>query len=636
MKLMILIACVFLQAVSVSTGAMLTERQLQELGMVITDGENQQSYRIIGDNAKRCQQVVVPVDGQPFTSAVQIDNGGPSVHPYDVQLLLPAQQPIKRGDVLLVRFYCRVLKGATETGEIRTEFLFQHIVPPAFPVQYRQLIGPTARWEQFSFRFVAKEDMPVNEGAAVVRLGYEGAVVQFGAMQVLNFGTAVDVKDLPETRPTYIGREPDAAWREDAQDRTEKIRKADVTIKVVDTDGNPVTNAAVRVRLKKHAFGFGNIINDYYFVGASANTPDGERYRTLFLQMFNKGVVSHMTWRWWENRGLYEKQLQGIEWFHANGITDLHGSHLMWAKWMRIPTSTNQSTGEYKGIKWAETTENDNDNNASLGEYQAHVQADGDAVAKEWLRARVRSHVTAKATAMKGVIKSWNVVNEHYDEHVLTDIFGMDEMVEWFKLARAADPKARLMLNDANVIGADRKHEDAYYDLIRFLLDRGAPLDAIGEESHFGYKLPPPTQVLRILDRFAAFGKPIEITEFDVDTPDEQLQADYVRDYLTVAFSHPSVEAITQWGLWQGDHWRANGGLWRKDWSVKPAGRVLQDLLTRQWQTDVSGSTDTEGKFHSRGFLGDYSVQVSRGDGVAVIRQATLAAGSATWVVEVK
>jgi hypothetical protein len=117
--------------------------------------------------------------------------------------------------------------------------------------------------------------------------------------------------------------------------------------------------------------------------------------------------------------------------------------------------------------------------------------------------------------------------------------------------------------------------------------------------------------VVRILDRFAKFGKPIQITEFDVITPDEQGQARYTRDFLTAVFSHPATDAFTMWGFWEGKMWQPPGAMIRKDWTLKPNGQAYMDLVLKEWWTDVSITTGVDGSCATRGFLGDYKVGVT-------------------------
>jgi GH35 family endo-1,4-beta-xylanase len=148
---------------------------------------------------------------------------------------------------------------------------------------------------------------------------------------------------------------------------------------------------------------------------------------------------------------------------------------------------------------------------------------------------------------------------------------------------------------------------------VRALQQEGAPIGGIGMESHFSESLTAPVDLVAIFDRFAALGIPIRITEFDVDVPDEQLQADYFRDFLTVCYSHPQINGILLWGFWESQHWRPDAALYRKDWSIKPNGRVWKDLVLDKWWTRANGVSAADGTYSTRGFLGDYEVTVTAG-----------------------
>jgi endo-1,4-beta-xylanase len=106
---------------------------------------------------------------------------------------------------------------------------------------------------------------------------------------------------------------------------------------------------------------------------------------------------------------------------------------------------------------------------------------------------------------------------------------------------------------------------------------------------------------------------PILITEFDYATADEELQADCLRDFLTVAFSHPAIEGVVLWGFWDRYHWRRDAALWREDWSIKPAGRMWMHLVRDVWWTDVAATTDAQDRVAVNGFLGDYTVTAKAG-----------------------
>jgi hypothetical protein len=122
---------------------------------------------------------------------------------------------------------------------------------------------------------------------------------------------------------------------------------------------------------------------------------------------------------------------------------------------------------------------------------------------------------------------------------------------------------------------------------------------------------------------------PLAITEFDFDTKDEQAQADFLRDLLTVCFSHPRVKWFLMWGFWEGRHWKPNGAMIRKDWSPKPSFAVWRDLVHQQWQTRETRTTDPMGAAVVHGYRGRYRIQASQGNRT-VSAEAILGSGGST------
>ena len=65
---------------------------------------------------------------------------------------------------------------------------------------------------------------------------------------------------------------------------------------------------------------------------------------------------------------------------------------------------------------------------------------------------------------------------------------------------------------------------------------------------------------------------------------------------------------MLQVGFWEGRHWRPNAALWRKDWSIKPAGKMWKKLVFETWWTKEKRNTDKSGLCTISAFLGDYEV----------------------------
>ena len=140
---------------------------------------------------------------------------------------------------------------------------------------------------------------------------------------------------------------------------------------------------------------------------------------------------------------------------------------------------------------------------------------------------------------------------------------------------------------------------------------------------------------MEIFDRFAKLDLTLKITELDIQTMDWDLQADYMRDFYTVVFGHPSFEAIISWGFWEKSHWRPECAWWDSKWNIKPIGLVHQDLVFKQWWTNESGSTDASGTYKVRAFNGDYNITVSK-DGKEVVEKVQLSKDGKTIEVILK
>lgn len=52
---------------------------------------------------------------------------------------------------------------------------------------------------------------------------------------------------------------------------------------------------------------------------------------------------------------------------------------------------------------------------------------------------------------------------------------------------------------------------------------------------------------------------------------------------------------------------------WRKDWSARPCGQMLEDLLGNTWRTRVNLTVGAEGVVGFRGFYGRYIVSHDSG-----------------------
>jgi endo-1,4-beta-xylanase len=541
-------------------------------------------FRLSDAAGESAKMSTAAVTGQPFSKALRIEVAKRPQRPDDVQITAPVDAGMASGDVLLVSFWMRSARPGEATldaGLRGTGGFFRNLAALNMPA-----VAGTA-WKKVQFPFALRRAYNKGEAEVFFTLGMREQTVEIGGIQLVNYGTSRRVTDLPLTRLGYGGSEPGAAWRKAAEARIEKTRKGNLTVVVEDTAGRPVRAAEVSVRMRKHAFHFGTAVSGVALAGKRLSAENLERYKQEIVRLFNFSVMENATkWPQWSVVESRPATLAAVDWLRENGL-EVRGHNLVWPSWR----NTN---------------------------VKAALDAKGDPAA---LAKVIIDHITETTAALRGRVVDWDVINETFTNHDFMDILGRHAMVDWFKAARAADPKVKLFINDFEILSGDnRVHQDDYAATIQYLIDQGAPVDGIGLQCHFPARLTPMDDLVKRLDRFAAFGRDLEITEFDIDTADEATQADYTRDVMTAAFGNPSVTAFVMWGFWEGAHWKPRGAMLRRDWSAKPNAAVYQDLVFKRWWTNADGKTSAQGTFATRGFLGEYEVEVKAGGKSKTVR----------------
>jgi endo-1,4-beta-xylanase len=177
----------------------------------------------------------------------------------------------------------------------------------------------------------------------------------------------------------------------------------------------------------------------------------------------------------------------------------------------------------------------------------------------------METHITTEATHYKGKVYAWDVVNEPFNEDgtLRQDVFyqamGTGYIADALRTAHAADPNAKLYLNDYNIEGTNAK-SNGMYSLAQSLLSQGVPLQGIGLESHFIVGQVP-SSMLSNMQRFANLGLDVAITELDDRIPLPASNANLQQqatDYGTVTTDCLAVArcpGVSQWGVDDGHSW---------------------------------------------------------------------------------
>jgi endo-1,4-beta-xylanase len=161
-----------------------------------------------------------------------------------------------------------------------------------------------------------------------------------------------------------------------------------------------------------------------------------------------------------------------------------------------------------------------------------------------------------------------DVVNEAHPNHAPAPFrnalggngtSGYDWIFKMFQLARERWPKAILIYNDYNNIEYNNE-VDWTATMIKAAIQAKVPIDAIGCQAHDAYKINTAT-VKSNLDKLAATGLPLFITEYDIGYSDDTQQLNSIKDQFPVFWNHPSIVGVTYWGYVVGQTWRTGTGL---------------------------------------------------------------------------
>ncbi|KAF9478344.1 endo-1,4-beta xylanase [Pholiota conissans] len=179
------------------------------------------------------------------------------------------------------------------------------------------------------------------------------------------------------------------------------------------------------------------------------------------------------------------------------------------------------------------------------------------------LQSIVQTHCSTVVSHYKG--KIWDVVNEPFNDDGTwrTDVFhetiGPYYVNVALNAARAADPAAKLYINDYNIEGTGAK-STAMVNLVKSLKAAGAPIDGVGIQGHLIVGQIPSTLVAN-MQQLTALGIEVAITELDIRMTLPATAALYVqqqKDYQTVVAACKAVTGcvgVTTWDYTDKDSW---------------------------------------------------------------------------------
>ncbi|MDO6802294.1 endo-1,4-beta-xylanase [Wenyingzhuangia sp. 1_MG-2023] len=195
--------------------------------------------------------------------------------------------------------------------------------------------------------------------------------------------------------------------------------------------------------------------------------------------------------------------------------------------------------------------------------------------------AKIKSYITEVVTRYKGKIKSWDVVNEVFEDNgslrsddvispLFTDLVGF--YVRCFQYVRDVDPDAELFYNDYSIV-VNASKRNAIKNIVIHFKAEGYPIDGIGAQFHYTKTTSLATIKTGFTD-IASTGLLMHISELDMvmnsgkldgfifSSSAAQEQSDIYQGIVEMYNNLPENQkfAITTWGVsdkytWLKDFW---------------------------------------------------------------------------------
>ena len=493
---------------------------------------------------------------------------------YRAQVSIPCPQgALAKGDKVLAVVSARVVGG--ETGSLEAKL--QLADDPYTQATDSNGVFLSPVWTDYPLLFVVENPIPEGKASMNLFCASTAQVIEVSAIRVICYAPETDTTGFPRVRRSYAGREPDAPWRKAALERIEKIRKADCSLVLTDSNGKPLANTSVELTLVRHEFGFGSAVPASLLV---ADTEDGKRFRGIVDRLFSIVVFENdLKDMWWgkstppHERAARNAELdKAFDWLGERRIA-VRGHYLM-----QTAVADNLSGMDVPAIRshFLETT-------------RQRIGFAGDRVCE------------------------WDAINHPIawpGADLLNKRPGLEKLDrEVLALARSLTPLP-MLVNEDQLFRPGPQSDDTWAYL-KELKDAGIRIDGLGNQAHIHESyMPSPEHVLAVTDRFAEVVPAQSVTEFDIKTvEDEELAADYTRDLLIACFSHPAYTSFLLWGFWEGSHWIPDAASWEKDWSIRKRGEVLEEWIGKRWRTEVTLTTDASGRVQWRGFPGNYEIR---------------------------
>ncbi|RWW01420.1 hypothetical protein GW17_00035541 [Ensete ventricosum] len=347
-----------------------------------------------------------------------------------------------------------------------------------------------------------------------------------------------------------------------------QVRKKTVAIQAVDANGHALPGASVSIQQTRPGFPLGCAMK-YTILHSSA-------YQSWFTARFPVTTFTNEM-KWYSNERTQGKENYAdadamLAFAKQHGIA-VRGHNVIW---------DNRDTVQ----KWVQALPTDK------------------------LREAVNRRFYSVMGRYRDQLIAWDVVNENIHFSYYESRLGENASAIFYQLAHQLDSHALMFLNEFNTLEwhDERKvSPDNYLQKLRQIQSFGnVPRMAIGLQGHFG--TPDIAYMRSTLDKLAGANVPIWLTELDVAHSNESKN---LEDILREAYSHPGVQGIVIFGVWNPQGCISRMCLTDVNFNNLPTGDVVDKLIS-EWKThNASATTDADGLLRAELFHGEYKITIN-------------------------
>jgi GH35 family endo-1,4-beta-xylanase len=151
-------------------------------------------------------------------------------------------------------------------------------------------------------------------------------------------------------------------------------------------------------------------------------------------------------------------------------------------------------------------------------------------------------------------VDRWDVVTEALktngsglNTNIFYNVLGPGYIADAFRIAREANPDAKLFINENLVESLPGKRQELY-DLVSGLVADGVPIDGVALQMHITEVAPIPGVITDMVNSYRALGLEVTIAEMDVHTLNATLQTDIYSAVIAEALN-AGITDISFWGF---------------------------------------------------------------------------------------